>query len=129
MPPVSNSLSTDLYELNMVQAYLDRGENKEAVFEFFVRRLPARRGFLLAAGLADALDSLESLRFSNADIGSTVRIGAPSDTGDGAINFNGLLDNVQVYNVALSAQQVAGSILSVIAGGDGLPDLPHGEPI
>ena len=51
MPPVSNSLSTDLYELNMVQAYLDRGENKEAVFEFFVRRLPARRGFLLAAGL------------------------------------------------------------------------------
>ena len=33
-----------------VQAYLDRGEDKEAVFEFFVRRLPARRGFLLAAG-------------------------------------------------------------------------------
>ncbi len=51
MPPVSNALTTDLYELNMVQAYLDRGENKEAVFEFFVRRLPARRGFLLAAGL------------------------------------------------------------------------------
>jgi len=68
MPPVTNSLSTDLYELNMVQAYLDRGENKEAVFEFFVRRLPARRGFLLAAGLADALDYLEALRFSDADI-------------------------------------------------------------
>ena len=68
MPPVGNSLSTDLYELNMVQAYLDRGENKEAVFEFFVRRLPARRGFLLAAGLADALDYLEGLRFSDADI-------------------------------------------------------------
>jgi nicotinate phosphoribosyltransferase len=68
MPPVTNSLSTDLYELNMVQAYLDRGENKEAVFEFFVRRLPARRGFLLAAGLADALDYLEGLRFSDADI-------------------------------------------------------------
>ena len=68
MPPVTNSLSTDLYELNMVQAYLDRGENKEAVFEFFVRRLPARRGFLLAAGLANALDYLESLRFSDADI-------------------------------------------------------------
>jgi nicotinate phosphoribosyltransferase len=68
MPPVSNALTTDLYELNMVQAYLDRGENKEAVFEFFVRRLPARRGFLLAAGLADALDYLENLRFSDADI-------------------------------------------------------------
>jgi nicotinate phosphoribosyltransferase len=61
-------LLTDLYELNMVQAYLDRGEDGEAVFEFFVRRLPERRGFLLAAGLADALDYLENLRFSDADI-------------------------------------------------------------
>src|SRR5450631_536707 len=61
-------LLTDLYELNMVQAYLDRGEDKEAVFEFFVRRLPARRGFLLAAGLDDALDYLETLAFSKADI-------------------------------------------------------------
>ena len=63
-----SSLTTDLYELNMVQAYLDRAEDKEAVFEFFVRRLPARRGFLLAAGLADALDFLATLTFSAAEI-------------------------------------------------------------
>jgi len=68
MTPTTSPLVTDLYELNMVQAYLDRGEDKEAVFEFFVRRLPARRGFLLAAGLADALDYLETLRFSDAEI-------------------------------------------------------------
>ena len=68
MTPVTSPLSTDLYELNMVQAYLDRGENKEAVFEFFVRRLPAKRGFLLAAGLEDALVYLETLRFSAAQI-------------------------------------------------------------
>ena len=55
----TSPLLTDLYELNMVQAYLDRAEDKEAVFEFFVRRLPARRGFLLAAGLDDALDYLD----------------------------------------------------------------------
>jgi nicotinate phosphoribosyltransferase len=61
-------LLTDLYELNMVQAYLDRAEMSEAVFEFFVRKLPERRGFLLAAGLADALDFLENLRFSLDDI-------------------------------------------------------------
>ncbi len=61
-------LTTDLYELNMIQAYLDRGETKEAVFEFFVRRLPARRSFLLAAGLDDALSYLEMLQFSDADI-------------------------------------------------------------
>jgi nicotinate phosphoribosyltransferase len=64
MPPDS-PLTTDLYELNMVQAYLDRGEDKTAVFEFFVRRLPPRRGFLVAAGLEDALDYLETMRFSS----------------------------------------------------------------
>ncbi len=68
MTSSDSPLSTDLYELNMVQAYLDRGETKEAVFEFFVRRLPARRGFLLAAGLDDALSYLEKLQFSDADI-------------------------------------------------------------
>jgi nicotinate phosphoribosyltransferase len=52
----------------MVQAYLDRGEDKEAVFEFFVRRLPPRRGFLLAAGLEDVLTYLETLRFSSSEI-------------------------------------------------------------
>jgi nicotinate phosphoribosyltransferase len=68
MMPSTSPLTTDLYELNMVQAYLDKGEDKEAVFEFFVRRLPPRRGFLLAAGLDDALDYLETLRFSAAEI-------------------------------------------------------------
>ncbi len=63
MTPLTSPLTTDLYELNMVQAYLDRGEDKEAVFEFFVRRLPERRGFLLAAGLEDALAYLETLQF------------------------------------------------------------------
>jgi nicotinate phosphoribosyltransferase len=68
MTPATSPLLTDLYELNMVQAYLDRGDDKEAVFEFFVRRLPARRGFLLAAGLDDALNYLETLQYSKADI-------------------------------------------------------------
>ncbi len=66
--PSTSPLLTDLYELNMIQAYLDRAEDKEAVFEFFVRRLPPRRGFLLAAGLEDALDYLETLKFSAAEI-------------------------------------------------------------
>ena len=68
MTPSASPLTTDLYELNMVQAYLDRGENNEAVFEFFVRKLPPRRGFLLAAGLEDALHYLETIKFSDAEI-------------------------------------------------------------
>jgi nicotinate phosphoribosyltransferase len=61
-------LLTDLYQLTMVQAYLDHGDTDTAVFEFFARTLPPSRGFLLAAGLAQALDYLETLRFSDADL-------------------------------------------------------------
>ena len=68
MPEVTTSLLTDLYQLNMIQAYLDHGETKTAVFEFFVRKFPARRGFLIAAGLEQALDFLEGLRFSTEEI-------------------------------------------------------------
>ena len=68
MTPTTSPLTTDLYELNMIQAYLDHGEEKTAVFEFFVRRLPTRRNFLLAAGLEDTLAYLETLRFSAAEI-------------------------------------------------------------
>jgi nicotinate phosphoribosyltransferase len=64
----ASALLTDLYQINMIQAYLDHGETKTAVFEFFIRSLPARRGFLVAAGLDQALDFLENLRFSPAEI-------------------------------------------------------------
>ena len=33
MTPATSPLTTDLYELNMIQAYLDRVEDKEAVFD------------------------------------------------------------------------------------------------
>lgn len=64
MDPATSALLTDLYQLNMMQAYLDRGETKTAVFEFFVRKLPGNRGFLIAAGLEQVLEFLEALRFT-----------------------------------------------------------------
>lgn len=73
-----SALLTDLYQLNMSQAYLEHGATATAVFEFFVRTLPARRGFLLAAGLEQTLDFLENLHFSAQDIAwlkSTGRFG------------------------------------------------------
>lgn len=57
-------LLTDLYQLTMMQAYFDGRMFKPAVFEFFVRKLPAGRNFLLAAGLEQVLDFLEGLRFA-----------------------------------------------------------------
>jgi nicotinate phosphoribosyltransferase len=68
MTPSASPLLTDLYQLNMIQAYLDHGDTGTAVFELFSRTLPARRGFLLAAGLEQALDYLETLSFSQDDI-------------------------------------------------------------
>jgi nicotinate phosphoribosyltransferase len=64
----ASALLTDLYQLNMLQAYVDGGETNTAVFEFFVRKLPARRGFLLAAGLDQVVEFLENLRFSEEEL-------------------------------------------------------------
>ena len=61
--PATSALVTDLYQLTMLQSYWQQRMLETAVFEFFVRRLPAQRNFLLAAGLEQTLDYLESLRF------------------------------------------------------------------
>ena len=63
-PTGESALLTDLYQLTMAQAYFDKGMNATAVFEFFVRKLPDNRNFLLAAGLEQALDYLEGLHFA-----------------------------------------------------------------
>lgn len=68
MGDAETPLLTDLYQLNMLQAYLDHGETDVAVFEFFMRKLPSRRGFLLASGLEQALDFLETMRFTRDEI-------------------------------------------------------------
>lgn len=75
MGDAASSLLTDLYQLNMIQAYLDHGEERTAVFEFFVRKLPSRRSFLLAAGLEQALAFLENIRFTTDEIDWLVRSG------------------------------------------------------
>ncbi len=57
-------LLTDLYELSMLEAYAAYGMADTAVFELVVRKLPANRGFLMAAGLEQALEFLETLHFT-----------------------------------------------------------------
>jgi nicotinate phosphoribosyltransferase len=71
----TSALLTDLYQLNMIQAYLDHGQTKTAVFEFFVRALPRRRAFLVSAGLEQAIEFLENLRFSDEEIDWLARTG------------------------------------------------------
>jgi nicotinate phosphoribosyltransferase len=60
----TSALYTDLYQLTMLQAYYREGMDDEAVFDLFVRRLKDRK-YLLACGLEQALEFLESLSFSD----------------------------------------------------------------
>jgi nicotinate phosphoribosyltransferase len=68
-------LLTDLYELTMLQAYFAARMNGTAVFEFFVRHLPAQRSFLMAAGLEQVLDYLAALRFTPDELDWLARCG------------------------------------------------------
>ncbi|MBM0742576.1 nicotinate phosphoribosyltransferase [Phormidium sp. CLA17] len=67
--PEDYSLLTDLYQLTMTACYVGEGlEQRQASFELFARRLPQNFGYLIAMGLAQALDYLEKLRFSPSQI-------------------------------------------------------------
>jgi len=65
---VPGGLFTDLYELNMAASYLRRSMTASATFSLFVRRLPANRGFLIAAGLDDCLAFLETFSFADDEL-------------------------------------------------------------
>lgn len=62
------ALLTDLYQLTMLQSYFEQQMSDTAVFEFFVRSLPACRNYYLAAGLEQVLDYLEQLHFTRAEL-------------------------------------------------------------
>src|ERR1700732_2049563 len=63
-----SGLLTDLYELTMAAGYLQPRFDANATFELFVRHLPAKRNFLVAAGLEQALDFLEHVHFTAEEI-------------------------------------------------------------
>lgn len=63
-----SALATDLYELTMMAGYDGAHLEARATFELYVRRLPERRSFLVAAGLPQAIDFLLNLRFTAEEI-------------------------------------------------------------
>lgn len=74
--PENYSLLTDLYQLTMAACYTGEGiEQKRASFELFVRRLPEGFGYLIAMGLAQALEYLANFRFNSAQIAALQRTG------------------------------------------------------
>ena len=65
----SNALFADLYQLTMLRAYFELGMASPSAFSLFVCKLPARRNFLIACGLAELLREIESLRFCDEQLG------------------------------------------------------------
>ena len=64
-----NGLLTDLYELTMAAGFFDCGRvDQKATFELTVRRLPAHRNYVVAAGLSQVVDYLLNLSFTAEEI-------------------------------------------------------------
>ena len=68
LPAGEIGLLTDLYELTMSQSYFAEGISGDATFSLYVREYPPDRGYLVAAGIDDALDCLEALSFDTDSI-------------------------------------------------------------
>ena len=61
-------LFTDLYELNMAQAYYAEHMDRLAVFELAFRKLPANRQYLVVNGLSDLVEFLTGFQFCAGDL-------------------------------------------------------------
>ena len=63
------ALLTDLYELTMMQGYYETGaQSRQVVFDLFYRKNPSGNGYAIAAGLQQAIEYLDNLRFTEEDI-------------------------------------------------------------
>lgn len=62
------AIDTDLYQLTMMAGYDVAGLKAHATFELYVRSFPRDRHYLVAAGLEQALEFLETLRFTSEQI-------------------------------------------------------------
>ncbi|WP_075981703.1 nicotinate phosphoribosyltransferase [Bacillus massilinigeriensis] len=65
----SLTLHTDLYQINMVEAYWKDGiHNRKAVFDVYFRRLPFGNGYAIFAGLERVIQYLDDFHFSETDL-------------------------------------------------------------
>ncbi|MHC1749768.1 MAG: nicotinate phosphoribosyltransferase [Cellulosilyticaceae bacterium] len=63
------TLLTDLYQLTMMQGYFENHvNNHEVVFDLFYRNNPSKNGYAICAGLDQAIEYIENLKFTEADI-------------------------------------------------------------
>lgn len=76
----SFALHTDLYQINMAEAYWrDNIHTKKAVFELYFRKLPFGNGYAIFAGLERIIDYLQMFHFSEEDLAYLSELGYQED--------------------------------------------------
>ena len=110
---VISALATDLYEIAMAAGYHHQAMAGRCTFELFVRRLPPHRGYLVAAGIEQALAYLEHLKFKPDEIAYLRSVPALSRAPD------------EFFSTFLPGLRFRGDVWAV---GEGEPVFP-GEPI
>ncbi len=103
---MGRALITDLYELTMAASYLRRDMTASATFSLYVRGLPSDRGFLVAAGIDDCLDYLETFQFDDQDLAWLAHHGFPLETVDAFrdLRFTGDVEAVEEGRVVLAGE-------------------------
>lgn len=63
------TMSTDLYQINMMYAYYKKGiDSQRTVFDVFFRTAPCGSGYVIFAGLEQVLEYIENIQFTEEDI-------------------------------------------------------------
>jgi nicotinate phosphoribosyltransferase len=110
---VGLALNTDLYQLTMAAGYFAAGRTgNRATFELSFRRMPESRRYIVAAGLAQAVEYLRNLHFTATEIDYLRRL--PQFTQTAPEFFD-----------ALAGLRFTGDLFAVR---EGTPVFPH-EPI
>ena len=66
---MNKTLLCDFYELTMAGGYFELGKKEEIVyFDVFFRKVPDGGGFAIAAGLEQAIEYIQTLKFTDEDI-------------------------------------------------------------
>lgn len=94
----SFALHTDLYQINMAEAYWrDNIHTRKAVFELYFRKLPFGNGYAIFAGLERIIHYLQTFYFSESDLDYLKELGYSEDYVDflRTIRFTGTVRSMK----------------------------------
>jgi len=79
LSPEDLGLFTDRYELTMLRGYREADHTPESTFSLFFRSLPTNRGYVIAAGLEQAIAYVQDLTFGDEQLEHLREEGFPEE--------------------------------------------------